>query len=160
MGRKTCMRTVFSIAALYDGLLGGSFLVAGERLFAAYKVAPPNHWGYIQFPAALLLVFAPTLLQNLPNAALGAVVIAACLSLVDIQGFVRLYQVRRGEFVLAVVCFLGVALIGVHIVLSQAEPVKHALARSAPQPICDWAPAYMPLMKLPFCAGQHGRSRR
>ncbi len=62
---------------------------------------------------ALLLVFAPTLLQNLPNAALGAVVIAACLSLVDIQGFVRLYRVRRGEFALAVVCFLGVALIGV-----------------------------------------------
>ena len=62
---------------------------------------------------ALLLVFAPTLLQNLPNAALGAVVIAACLSLVDIQGFVRLYRIRRGEFVLAFVCFLGVALIGV-----------------------------------------------
>ena len=41
---------------------------------------------------ALLLVFAPTLLQNLPNAALGAVVIAACISLVDIQGVVRLYQ--------------------------------------------------------------------
>ena len=40
-------------------------------------------------------------------------VIAACLSLVDIQGFVHLYRVRRGEFVLAVVCFLGVALIGV-----------------------------------------------
>lgn len=62
---------------------------------------------------ALLLVFAPTLLQNLPNAALGAVVIAACLSLVDIQGFVHLYRVRRGEFALAVVCFLGVALLGV-----------------------------------------------
>ncbi len=62
---------------------------------------------------ALLLVFAPTLLQNLPNAALGAVVIAACLSLVDIQGFVRLYHLRRGEFVLAIVSFLGVALIGV-----------------------------------------------
>ena len=41
---------------------------------------------------ALLLVFAPSLLQNLPNAALGAVVIAACISLVDIQGVVRLYQ--------------------------------------------------------------------
>lgn len=62
---------------------------------------------------ALLLVFAPTLLQNLPNAALGAVVIAACLSLVDIQGFVRLYHMRRGEFALAIVCFLGVALLGV-----------------------------------------------
>ena len=62
---------------------------------------------------ALLLVFAPTLLQNLPNAALGAVVIAACLSLVDVKGVVRLYHLRRGEFVLSIVCFLGVALIGV-----------------------------------------------
>jgi MFS superfamily sulfate permease-like transporter len=62
---------------------------------------------------AVLLVFAPTLLQNLPNAALGAVVIGACLSLVDVQGFVRLYHLRRGEFALAIVCFLGVALIGV-----------------------------------------------
>ena len=62
---------------------------------------------------ALLLIFAPTLLQNLPNAALGAVVIAACLSLVDIKGIVRLYRLRRGEFALAIVCFLGVALFGV-----------------------------------------------
>ena len=44
---------------------------------------------------ALLLLFAPTLLQNLPNAALGAVVIAACLSLVDIETVVRLYHVRQ-----------------------------------------------------------------
>jgi high affinity sulfate transporter 1 len=62
---------------------------------------------------ALLLVFAPALLQNLPNAALGAVVIAACLSLVDIKGVVRLYRLRPGEFVLSIACFLGVALIGV-----------------------------------------------
>jgi high affinity sulfate transporter 1 len=62
---------------------------------------------------ALLLVFAPSLLQNLPNAALGAVVIAACLSLVDIKSVVRLYDLRRPEFVLSIVCFLGVALIGV-----------------------------------------------
>jgi MFS superfamily sulfate permease-like transporter len=52
-------------------------------------------------------------LQNLPNAALGAVVIASCLSLVDVRGFVRLYRLRRGEFALAIVCFLGVALVGV-----------------------------------------------
>ena len=62
---------------------------------------------------ALLLVFAPALLQNLPNAALGAVVIASCLSLVDVKGIVRLYRLRRGEFALAIVCFLGVALVGV-----------------------------------------------
>jgi MFS superfamily sulfate permease-like transporter len=62
---------------------------------------------------ALLLVFAPTLLQNLPNAALGAVVIAACISLVDIHGVVRLYHLRRSEFAFSIACFLGVALIGV-----------------------------------------------
>jgi MFS superfamily sulfate permease-like transporter len=62
---------------------------------------------------ALLLVFAPALLQNLPNAALGAVVISACLSLVDVKSLVRLYHLRRGEFVLSIACFLGVALLGV-----------------------------------------------
>jgi len=62
---------------------------------------------------ALLLVFAPALLQNLPSAALGAVVISACLSLVDVRGIVRFYRLRPGEFVLSIVCFLGVALLGV-----------------------------------------------
>jgi high affinity sulfate transporter 1 len=62
---------------------------------------------------ALLLVFAPSLLQNLPNAALGAVVISAALSLIDVRGVVRLYRLRRSEFVFALACFLGVALIGV-----------------------------------------------
>ncbi len=61
----------------------------------------------------LLLIFAPTLLKNLPRAALGAVVIAACISLVEIRGVVRLYQLRRDEFVLSIVCFLGVVLLGV-----------------------------------------------
>jgi high affinity sulfate transporter 1 len=62
---------------------------------------------------ALLLLFAPSLLQNLPNAALGAVVIAACISLVDVKGVVRLYHLRRSEFAFSIACFLGVALIGV-----------------------------------------------
>lgn len=62
---------------------------------------------------ALLLIFAPMLLQNLPTAALGAVVIYACFSLVEIPGVLRLYRLRRSEFLLSIVCFLGVALIGV-----------------------------------------------
>jgi len=62
---------------------------------------------------ALLLVFAPTLLQNLPSAALGAVVISAALSLIDIQGMRRLYHLRPSEFAFSIACFLGVALIGV-----------------------------------------------
>jgi high affinity sulfate transporter 1 len=61
----------------------------------------------------VLLVFAPMLLRNLPAAALGAVVISACLSLVEVDGVRRLYRLGRVEFVSSMVCFLGVALIGV-----------------------------------------------
>jgi high affinity sulfate transporter 1 len=61
----------------------------------------------------LLLVFVPSLLQNLPQAALGAVVICASLGLIEIAGVARLYRLRRSEFVLSCVCFLGVALLGV-----------------------------------------------
>jgi len=62
---------------------------------------------------ALLLVFSPGLLRNLPHAALGAVVITACISLVEIRGLQRLYRLRPSEFWLSMVCFLGVALLGV-----------------------------------------------
>jgi high affinity sulfate transporter 1 len=60
-----------------------------------------------------LLVFAPNLLATLPIATLGAVVIAACTSLVDVSGVWRLWSLRRMEFALALVSFLGVALVGV-----------------------------------------------
>jgi MFS superfamily sulfate permease-like transporter len=62
---------------------------------------------------ALLLLYAPGLLRNLPGAALGAVVITACMSLVDIRGVARLYRLRRSEFAYSIACFLGVALVGV-----------------------------------------------
>jgi MFS superfamily sulfate permease-like transporter len=62
---------------------------------------------------ALLLLFLPTLLQDLPSAALGAVVIAACLSLIEVPGVQRLWRLRRGEFAVSLLCFLGVAFIGV-----------------------------------------------
>jgi MFS superfamily sulfate permease-like transporter len=62
---------------------------------------------------ALLLILGPTLLKDLPHAALGAVVISACLSLFEIHGVRRLFRLRREEFVLSMTCFLSVALIGV-----------------------------------------------
>ena len=61
---------------------------------------------------AMLLV-APGLLRNLPQPALAAVVIAASLSLADIAGLRRLRRQRRSDFVLAMVAFLSVALLGV-----------------------------------------------
>ena len=48
---------LFVIAALYDGILGLLFLAAPGWPFEHFDVTPPNHMGYIQFPAALLLIF-------------------------------------------------------------------------------------------------------
>jgi MFS superfamily sulfate permease-like transporter len=60
-----------------------------------------------------MLVLVPGLLRSLPQPALAAVVIAASLSLADIAGVSRLWRQRRSDFVLTVVAFLGVALVGV-----------------------------------------------
>jgi len=61
----------------------------------------------------VLLVVAPGLLRNLPQPALAAVVIAASLTLSDIPGLRRLRVRRSSDFVLALVAFLSVALLGV-----------------------------------------------
>jgi high affinity sulfate transporter 1 len=60
-----------------------------------------------------LLVLAPNLLSPLPEATLGAVVISAALSLVDIPVFRRLWHERPSEFALAFASFAGVAFVGV-----------------------------------------------
>jgi len=50
--------TLFYAAALYDAILGLAFLFAADWVFTAFWTEPPNHFGYVHFPAALLLVFA------------------------------------------------------------------------------------------------------
>jgi MFS superfamily sulfate permease-like transporter len=61
---------------------------------------------------AVLLIAAPNLLQNVPNAALGAVVIAAAIGLFEVQDVRRLYRMQRWEFWLSMGCFAGVVLFG------------------------------------------------
>ena len=51
------IKALFLIAALYDGVLGAVFLVTPAWLYRAAEVTPPNHWAYVQFPAALLVIF-------------------------------------------------------------------------------------------------------
>lgn len=62
---------------------------------------------------AALLVFAPQALRDTPQATLGAVVVAASFSLIEIAGLRRLYRLRRPEFVQSLACFAGVVLSGV-----------------------------------------------
>jgi MFS superfamily sulfate permease-like transporter len=61
---------------------------------------------------ALLLLFAPTLLRNLPTAALAAVVIASAIGLIEVTDLVRIYRIQRWEFWLSIACFAGVAVLG------------------------------------------------
>jgi MFS superfamily sulfate permease-like transporter len=61
----------------------------------------------------LMIVFVPGLFRNLPQPALGAVVITAALSLADLPGTARLWRQRNAEFMLSIAAFLGVALLGV-----------------------------------------------
>lgn len=56
--KKMHIIALFVIAALYDGFLGFAFLFSADAVFQAFEVTPPNHFGYVHFPAALLLVFA------------------------------------------------------------------------------------------------------
>jgi high affinity sulfate transporter 1 len=61
---------------------------------------------------ALLLVLAPALLQNLPQTALAAVVIASAIGLIEVSDLRRIYRIQRWEFWLSMACFAGVAVLG------------------------------------------------
>jgi len=61
---------------------------------------------------ALLLVVAPNLLQDLPSAALAAVVIASAIGLLEVADLRRIFRVQQWEFWLSIVCFAGVAVLG------------------------------------------------
>ncbi|QCY12379.1 SulP family inorganic anion transporter [Pseudomonas sp. MPC6] len=61
---------------------------------------------------ALLLVVAPNLLQDLPNSALAAVVIASAIGLIEVSDLRRIYRIQRWEFWLSIVCTVGVAVFG------------------------------------------------
>src|SRR6476619_5305264 len=61
----------------------------------------------------LVLVLFPSLMQYVPQPTLGAIVIAAALSLVDVRGTLRLWQQQRVECLLSIAALLGVALLGV-----------------------------------------------
>jgi len=61
---------------------------------------------------ALLLLFAPNLLQDLPSAALAAVVIASAIGLIEVGDLIRIYRIQPWEFWLSIVCLVGVAVFG------------------------------------------------
>jgi high affinity sulfate transporter 1 len=99
---------------------------------------------------ALILLFLPGLMQDLPQPTLAAVVIAASLSLTDIPETLRLRRVRRTEFLLSLAAFLGVVLLGVlpGIALAVALSIGNVFRRA-------WWPYQTTLGRVPGLAGYH-----
>ncbi len=46
---------------------------------------------------------------------------------------------------------IAIVLFGLQIVVGQAEPIKYALMRRGPEPVCEWNQYYLPLLALPWC---------
>lgn len=97
-----------------------------------------------------MLLFVPGLVKNLPQSALAAIVIAASISLFDLAELRRLWVVRRSDFMLALACILGVALVGV------LEGIIIAIALSVVQFfIRSWQPYAAVLGKPGSVPGYH-----
>jgi len=98
----------------------------------------------------LMLLVAPGLVQSMPQPVLAAVIIAASVRLFDVAELRRLYTVRRSEFVLAVVCALGVAFVGVlqGIVIAVVLSACYIFLRA-------WSPYSAVLGKPPEVPGYH-----
>ncbi|MGV1037990.1 MAG: SulP family inorganic anion transporter, partial [Candidatus Nanopelagicales bacterium] len=99
---------------------------------------------------AAMLLALPSLFADLPQPVLGAVVIAAAMSLADIPATRRLYQQRRTDFALSMVAFLGVVLLGVlpGIVIAIALSVANVFRRV-------WRPHQAQLGRVDGLPGYH-----
>jgi high affinity sulfate transporter 1 len=99
-------------ASLFQGF---PVSTSGSRTAVAFQSGARSQLTGVVGAAVIvvMLLLAPGLLRDLPQPALGAVVIAASLSLADISGTVQLWRRRRTEFVVSMAAFLGVALLGV-----------------------------------------------
>jgi hypothetical protein len=52
------IKVLLVVCGIYDGGLGLVALLLPATVFRLTGVTPPNHMGYVQFPALLLLIFA------------------------------------------------------------------------------------------------------
>lgn len=103
---------------------------------------------------AALLVAAPSLLKNVPNAALAGVVIAAAIGLFEVADLPRLYRMRPSEFWLSLICFAGVVLFG-------AVPgILFAIAVAVAEFLWEaWRPHHAVLGRVDGVKGYHDIAR-
>jgi MFS superfamily sulfate permease-like transporter len=105
----------YGVANLAAGLSGA--LVTGNS--ASRSAAMDSAGSRTQLPSviaagtiALVMLFFTDILAFLPNAALAGIVANAVLSLVEVEELRELYQMRRSEFWIAMVCLMSVLVLG------------------------------------------------
>ena len=137
------------LAGLFQGF---PISTSGSRTAVAEQSgAKTQMTGVVAALAVLaMLLFVPGLVRNMPQSALAAIVIAAALTLFDVAGLRHLRKVRRSEFTLALVCILGVALVGVleGIVIAVVLSIYQVFRRA-------WRPHYAILGSPKHVAGYH-----
>ncbi len=81
----------------------------------------------------IFLLFAMPLMEPLPKAALGVIIVVSAIGLIDLRGIWRLHHIRNAEVGLALSAFVGVLLFGVlgGIVVAIALSVGVFLYRAA-----------------------------
>jgi high affinity sulfate transporter 1 len=103
---------------------------------------------------ALLLMFAPNLLKDMPSSALAAVVIAAAIGLFEFADLRRIFRIQQWEFWLSVVCFVGVAVFGV------IPGIGIAIVIAVIEFLWDgWRPHYAVLGRVDGVRGYHDIKR-
>jgi high affinity sulfate transporter 1 len=103
---------------------------------------------------ALLLMFAPNLLKDLPSSALAAVVIAAAIGLFEFTDLRRIFRIQQWEFWLSIVCFVGVAVFGV------IRGIGIAIVIAIIEFLWDgWRPHYAVLGRVDGVRGYHDIQR-
>ena len=85
---------LFYVAAIYDGLFGLIFFFFWPQLYEHFQITPPNHDGYVRFPALLLIIFGFMFLQIARDPDRNRDLIAYGIALkVAYAGLVLWYQV-------------------------------------------------------------------
>jgi MFS superfamily sulfate permease-like transporter len=103
---------------------------------------------------ALVLLWAPNLLKQVPTAALAGVVISSAIGLIEVNDLGRLFRIQRWEFWLSVLCFVGVAVFGA------IQGVGIAVVIAVVEFLWDgWRPHFAVLGRVEGIRGYHDITR-
>lgn len=130
----------FGAANVASGVTGGFTIGSSASRTAAIDATGSR----TQLPAIvagvltlLLVIFGTGLLTDIPSPAIGAIVAVAVAPLLGIRDFIRLWRLRRFEFAVGAVCFLGAVLLGpiIGIIIAFFLSLINLAARAAHPPV-------------------------